>query len=272
LFPVAMSYTAWRELLDALEPYAQITGWRFVLADFMRLDDPKPSPELTAAQERAMPVVLDFAERLQRIRASDNASESPVMQEYELSQRKVAREAVYKTILATSRALGIYDNLPTPTAADDDDGSCAYEDLSQPLEVIVRRLKTFEKQLDAVPGAREERDKRLLEATLVVEFALAHGVPWRDDDVSSSMLADFMLRVKEWGGHDAESIDQVKALVHNNVPKGPAQDTLRISVLRWAEEHPAAALGIGVAIGGLAAAVAGITVAALASGSRSSRR
>ena len=68
-----MSYTAWRELLDALEPYAQITGWRFVLADFMRLDDPKPSPELTAAQERAMPVVLDFAERLQRFREARSA-------------------------------------------------------------------------------------------------------------------------------------------------------------------------------------------------------
>ena len=38
---------------------------------------------------------------------------------------------------------------------------------------------------------------------------------------------------------------QVKSLVHTNVPEGPAQTTLRIAVLKWAEANPAAALTLG---------------------------
>lgn len=161
-----MSYVAWRELLDALEPYAQITGWRFVLSDFMNLDGPKPHPRLLETQEAAMPVALDFGDRLKNVMASGIGNESPLIQEYELAQRKVSREAVHKTILATSRSLGIYEKDGPASAEDDDGDSCAFEDLSQPLTVIVRRLKNFEKQLDAVPGAREEREKRCAQCGL----------------------------------------------------------------------------------------------------------
>ena len=41
---------------------------------------------------------------------------------------------------------------------------------------------------------------------------------------------------------------RVQALVHDNVPEGPARQPLQIAVLRWVEEHPAAALGIGIAV------------------------
>jgi hypothetical protein len=156
----AAAYPAWAELLEALEPYAQLSGFRFVLNDFMRMDDPKPSPELQAAQERAMPHVLDMGERLANIMGSGGSADTPLIQEFELCQRKVAREAVYKTIIATCRALGIYDTVPAADENAEDAGSCAFQDLSQPLEVVVRRLKNFEKQLDAVPGAREERERR----------------------------------------------------------------------------------------------------------------
>jgi len=257
------SYPAWAELLAALDPYARLTGWRYVHGDFMQLDDPKASDELRSAREHGVAAVLDFGERLQRLSGGDESTRaaSPLIQEFELSQRKVAREAVYKTMCATCKALGIWDK---PSEEAEEGASCAFQDLTQPFAVIARRLRNFEKQLDAVPGAREEREQRLLEATLIVEFALAHGLPWKEDEVSSGMLVDFMQRVKDWGGDDVASEDAVRALVRRSVPDGPAQEPLRIAALKWIEAHPGTAIGIGLAVSALTTVVAGLAIAAVA--------
>mmetsp|Transcript_6277 Transcript_6277/g.15182 ORF Transcript_6277/g.15182 Transcript_6277/m.15182 type:complete len:274 (-) Transcript_6277:460-1281(-) len=259
------SSLAWRELLEALEPYAQLTGWRYDHDDFMRLDDPKASAELRAAREHGVGAVLEFGDGLLRLAKEPPAVQaaSPLLQEFELAQRKVAREAVYKTMCATCRALGVWED--AGAGLDDPEESCAFQDLTQPFETIARRLKRFEKHLDAVPGAREERERRLLDASLIVEFALEHGFTWSDDEVSSSMLIDFMQRVKEWGGNDVASAESVRALVRGSVPEGPAKEPLQITALKWVEAHPAAAIGIGLTVSALTAAIAGVAIAGIAS-------
>ena len=74
------------------------------------------------------------------------------------------------------------------------------------------RLLAASMPAHGVPALMRGFAHRLLEASLVVEFALAHGLQWREDDASASMLADFMLRVQEWGGDDAASTEQVHQL------------------------------------------------------------
>jgi len=257
--------SAWAELLQALEPYAKIMGWRYVHNDFMQLDDPKQGDELKAAREHGITAVLDYGERLRNLAEAPAAvrAASSLMQEFDLSQRKVAREAVYKTMCATCKALGVWDRPSLPLDATEGE-SCAFQDLTQPFEEVARRLKNFEKQLDGVAGAREEREARLLEATLIVEFGLEHGLQWSDDEVSSGMLVDFMQRVKDWGGDDSASADTVAALVRESVPAGPARDSLQITALKWVEAHPGAAIGIGLAVSALTTVVAGLAIAAMA--------
>ena len=100
-----------------------------------------------------------------------------------------------------------------------------------------------------------------MEASFIVEFALEHGVGWRDDPTATAMLTEFMQRVQEWGGHDTASADTVKALISSNLPPGPAAPSLSAAVLSWVDENPMAAVGVGLALGGLAAVLAGVAVA-----------
>ena len=89
------SYPAWSELLDALDPYARLMGWRYVHNDFMQLDDPKASAELHSAREHGVAAVLDYGERLRSLSeapANERAA-SALVQEFDLSQRKVRERA-----------------------------------------------------------------------------------------------------------------------------------------------------------------------------------
>ena len=176
-----MTAGTWADLLEAFTPYAQLTGWRFSLGDFMRIDDPKVSDELRAAQEQALPLALDFGDQLRALSKlpPSEANESPLLQEFELAARKVAREAVYKTMVATCKALSVSDARATfPAAASDEDPeSCAYQDLSQPFEVIARRLQNYATALEAVPGAKEERDCRCAQAASASLSALPPPPP-----------------------------------------------------------------------------------------------
>ena len=88
---MAQSYPAYAELLEALDPYARLMGWRYVHNDFMQLDDPKASAELQSAREHGVAAVLDYGERLRRISAApaNERAQSTLVQEFELSQRKV---------------------------------------------------------------------------------------------------------------------------------------------------------------------------------------
>lgn len=99
----------------------------------------------------------------------------------------------------------------------------------------------------------------------------ANELEGRLQEVSSNMLVDFMQRVKEWGGqtfppppsphpdaklscfphstgNNAASAETVRSLVRENVPEGPAREPLQIAALKWVEAHPAAAIGIGLAV------------------------
>mmetsp|Transcript_18805 Transcript_18805/g.48447 ORF Transcript_18805/g.48447 Transcript_18805/m.48447 type:complete len:355 (+) Transcript_18805:203-1267(+) len=220
----------WAELLEACEEYSTISGWRFLLYDFMRLDDNLSAAE-RSAREAALPVALQYADDVKAlVRAHPNARmRSPLFAEFVLCQKLVASEAIYNSMVATCRALGL---LPArggappgaPAAAamaqqtESEGGvASAYHDTSQPLPEIARRLAAYAAALEAHPSAREQRRERLLRASFVSDFGTEHGLPELHDVTSEAMLKEFLERVREWGGADPSSQLVVRALVLENL-------------------------------------------------------
>ena len=120
-------YTEWRALLIACESYAQaraggiepgelthksflariaclrelfssvqLCGWRFVLSDFMCFDQRQEKSDLRIAQEKAMPMALEYADRLHACGAAHAAGAEPprLLAEFEAAQRFVALQAL----------------------------------------------------------------------------------------------------------------------------------------------------------------------------------
>ena len=249
------SFPSWTELIAACTPYASSTGWRFKLADFT---DPSSASE---SKQCAGPVVQEWGQRLRTAREGDM-----LMQELKLCQRLVGTEAVFNMMMTTCHALGLQDERFNPVPSSDDDAeSCAYQDLSQPLGKIARCLRNYEKQLHATPGANDEHQSRLQEASFIVEFALEHGLASHADPTADSMLREFLVRVREWHGGDAEASEKTRDIVLGSVPDWPAAASLRKTALDWFDKHPVeTAIGAVLAGGLVALAATGIAVAAAA--------
>ena len=133
-----------------------------------------------------------------RIRGMQCFADEPLLSEFRRCQELVAQEAVHNSMVATCRALGLWqEGAPV-------DEDCAWQDCSQPLEVVARRLQNHAAQVDAA-GLTEKLSRRTRQASFVVEFGLEHGLPPLKDATSEATLTDFLERIKEWdGGHDNE--------------------------------------------------------------------
>jgi len=274
------AYVEWRPLLAACEVYAQLSGWRFVRADFMRLESKGESEELRTAREQAMPMALEFADRVASCKQAlaEGAEPPRLLTEFQVCQRLVATEAVFNSMVATIAAVGLEEGAGASmrTALDgnnnEDPDRYAFQDMTQPVEVIARRLLAYRELVEGEPSAREERRRRLLQASFVVEFGLEHGLPDFRDRTSEGMLTDFLTRLGEWeGGRNSAT---VRALVLDSLPPGPAGKGLREAALDWFENHKTAAIFGGAIVGGLIgvlAASAAVAVASAATRGRSSR-
>merc|ERR1719473_2178799 len=108
--------------------------------------------------------------------------------------------------LAAEAASTATDASTSSTDKDDDEDDperFAFHDMTQPVEVIAKRLLAYNAHLEASPEQREERQARLLHASFVVEFGLEHGLPEYRDETSEALLKDFLQRLGEWeGGRD----------------------------------------------------------------------
>ena len=261
------AYAEWRPLLAACESYAVASGWRFVLADFMRMDGREAQGADQASRERAMPMALEYADRARACATAVSAGAEPprLFTEFQACQRYVAREAVYNSMIATLAAVGLGRPGDTACAAPDADDPerFAFHDMTQPVELIAKRMLAYHAHVEGSPAAAEERRRRLLHASFVVEFGLEHGMPEFRDTTSEGMLRDFLERLGEWeGGRDSEA---VRALVLQSLPPGPASRGLRTTALEWFDNNKTSALVGGAIIGGVVGVLAASAVVALAS-------
>lgn len=269
-------YAEWRALLIACEPYASLSGWRFVKCDFMRLDG-REAAGMAEAREKAMPMALEYADRVRACvtALADGIDQPPrLLTEFQACQRYVAREAVYNSMIATISAVGLTAALAEPPAnADapsDDADPFAFHDMTQPVEVIAKRLLAYTAHVESTPAAREERQQRLLQASFIVEFGLEHGLPDFRDTTSEAMLRDFLDRLGEWEGGRGSEV--VRALVMDSLPAGPAGKGLRSTALEWFEAHKVPALVGGAILGGVVGVLFASAAVALASRGRSTSR
>jgi len=253
---------SWSELLVACDDYARQAGWRYVEHDFMKLN---ASDGRAAARAAALPTALEFGDRLRALRPDDD---SPLVQEFRGCQRVVAASAVHNTLLATVRALGLWPTDAPPQLFDTAWQDCEGAD----APTIARRLRNYEATFDANPAAQAQRRERLLKASFVVEFGLAHGLPDAADPTAECMLKEFLERVREWGGgRDAATQELVRSLVLGSLPSDgttadgvPVPRSVRAAALDWFGAKPGVAVLAGGALLGLvgaAAAGAAIVVA-----------
>lgn len=275
----ALSQTPWQEwraLLVACHDYAVISGWRFVNADFMNLSQKRHEKDgLNAARERGLPMALEYADRIRAcVEATRSGAPPPrLVEEFQACQRLVSQEAVYNSMIATVKAIGLGEPAPAAeeaSAAEEGD-ALAFQDMSQPIEVIARRLIAYHTSMQDSPGMLEERQERLLHASFIVEFGLEHGLPEMRDSTSEATLTDFMTRLGEWEGarSSGDTGALVRSLVLGNLPDGPMKPSLRNAVLDWVCDNKALVIGGGVLVGTLlSVVVAGAAIAAASSARR----
>jgi len=266
----------WRALLVACHDYAVISGWRFVNADFMNLSQKRHEKDgLNAARERGLPMALEYADRIRAcVEATRSGAPPPrLVEEFQACQRLVSQEAVYNSMIATVKAIGLGEPAPAAEAASaaEEGDALAYQDMSQPIEVIARRLIAYHTSMQDSPGMLEERQERLLHASFIVEFGLEHGLPEMRDSTSEATLTDFMTRLGEWEGarSSGDTGALVRSLVLGNLPDGPMKPSLRNAVLDWVCDNKALVIGGGVLVGTLlSVVVAGAAIAAASSARR----
>ena len=268
------AFPEWRPLIAACNDYARLTGWRFVLSDFMNLSQRCQSPELCAARELALPMSLEYGDRVRAcIAATAEGAHPPrLLEEFMACQRLVSTEAVYNSMLATIKAVGLGEagtSEATAEASELEGDALAFQDMSQPIQVIATRLTAYDRWMQA-NGLQEERQQRLLQSSFIVEFGLEHGLPEMRDATSAATLTDFMSRLGEWEGAQGDAGELVRSLVLESIPAGPAQQPLRTAVLDWANKHKGQALIGGAIVGGVLGVL--VTGAAIAVASSVRRR
>ena len=264
----------WAELVDAARAYATLTGWRFTVADFMSgLSEAKPQSEETrVAKAEAMPMALEFADRIKACldaATTAAAGEQPplLIAEFGACQRLVAAEAVYNSMVATLAAVGLgsdasFNQLPGGVP---DEDAMAYQDMTQPIEVVAARLAAHAALMERSPEVRDERRRRLMHASFIVEFGLAHGLPELSDETSEEMLRDFLRRLGEWEGGAAAEPGAAQALL-GAIPEH--QPRLKRTAAQWIDANRGSAFVGGAIVGGIVGVLAASAVVALASSRR----
>lgn len=243
------AFPPFRDLLEACQDYAALSGCRFQLRVF---ESQVSSNEAVA---KAAPVVQEFMKRVM-------AKEEGLSECVERAHRFVMAESVRAGIVATCREVGLWPPRPRPCEVQVDD--CAYQDTTAPLPVIAQRAFNDED--------RRTKDellqpllKRATTASFLVDFVTEAGLPPPTlNQQHHEMLEEFMTRVEEWmSPQDAKGKGSARdALLHGLSMGGATAEAARQQVLhRWTKnwETPEGTL-LNLATAGLAIA-AGIAVA-----------
>ena len=212
-------FPAWAELTRRCAAYCAQSGYRFQPADFEPEAIGKAVPAEAAARRHALPAVHAYKERCLRLAQSSDekqdasasayAADQALVTEFRTAQRLLADDATHQIMSKSCEVLGL---LGSDTVEGDDGVDTAYHDVSAPLPLIAARLGRYDAQLDE-GGVRELRYRRLLHATFIIDFGESYGQPRElDDETSAELLRVFWVRVREWGGRDAETRDVVAAL------------------------------------------------------------
>lgn len=272
--PTCTAFPSWAPLLEGCKEYARLNGWRFTPEDFKDERRPVRSGALVSEAQRCGGLVAEWSATVQLAAAKASAKKieatsmfAGLIGEFEHCQHLVSNEAVLTAMLSTCRALGL-------EAASPSDDSCAYQDTSQPLEVLAGRLSNVQKLRDA-GGAEDVARQRLLAASFIVEFGLANGLPESRDVTAADMLSDFLSRVGEWSEAvegRASLLGGLKPVVMEAIPPGVAPASVHEAAARWFATHKTQVLVGGALLGGLAGLlIAGATLLA-SSGRRASSR
>uniref|UniRef100_A0A7S0L7G8 Uncharacterized protein n=1 Tax=Coccolithus braarudii TaxID=221442 RepID=A0A7S0L7G8_9EUKA len=250
------AFQSWAPLLTICAEYARLSGWRFQVDDFLDIDSNlhRGGPAMHAARVKAMPTILDWGERVQAIAVS--GQRSGLLDEFLLCQRLTTSEAVVNSMAAMACALGLDESTLLSQV---DDESCAYQDVSQPLPVIARRLVNYRRALG------NANEARLLQASFVVEFGLAYGLTELSDVTSEDMLVEYLERAREWGGSDKAG--PYAELLLRQLPDGAAHASLHRRVGEWLEANRGWVIG-GAVVGALGLLVAGAALALSSGGGK----
>jgi len=218
------------KLLEACDSFAALTGGRYTRELFqdVRGDGSKGDE----ARSKARPVVEEFANQI-----AQGKCENSLLPEFRVAEKMILREAVFVSMVATCRSLGLW-----PANADVGRDDITYQDVSEPLDRIAQRLYNFT-TLRKEAGEEQMNKSRMHAASFVVEFGREHGLrPGDPDAVSENMLFGFLQGVKEWG--ESTNCSDLKPCLESLPP------SLQARAQAWWKEN-----WKGVAIGGLVAAV-----------------
>lgn len=254
-----VTFLPFLELLEACQDYAELSGCRFLKRDFQKqqLEGPvgaKPSAIQEAAC-KAAPTVEEFTQRVL-------AREEALRECGECAHRLVMTESVRAGIIATCREVGMWPPQPKPSEVPDDDYS--FQDTTAPLAVIAQRAFNDEMRRGQ-DALLQPLSRRATTASFLVDFVTEAGLP--PPTLSSQhydMLEEFMSRVDEWMGNNANAQNAGiggrptprEALLRGLSYGGATAEAARQQVMaRWSKnwETPAGTL-LNVASGVLAIA------------------
>lgn len=181
-------FPAFARLLTACEQFAEFSGGRYtweLMSDFRA-----EKPEEDNARKSAMPVVLEYIERLKLA----GAGHAELVKEFRVADKMVMQEAVFTSMVSTCRSVDLWPS-EAPVASDD----ITYQDLAEPLEHVAQRLYNYV-QLRNQMDEEAPHWRKMFAASFVVEFGRAHGLAPSEPDASAQkMLMDFLSCVKDWG-------------------------------------------------------------------------
>ncbi|CAE8636302.1 unnamed protein product, partial [Polarella glacialis] len=185
------AFPPFRELLDACQDYAELSGCRFQNRAFTEAPASVTAQSLAlqAAVQKAAHTVEEFTRRLL-------AKEEALNECVERAHRFVMAESVRAGIVATCREVGLWPPVPPPEGVLEDD--YAFQDTTATLPVLAQRAYNDE--------ARRNRDellhpliRRATTASFIVDFATESGLPPPTlSEQHHEMLEEFMSRVEEW--------------------------------------------------------------------------
>lgn len=256
----AEAFAPFRELLEACQDFAELSGCRFQRRAFEAL--PVDGP-LSKAKAKALPAVALFAQKLQDM-------DQALLECVERAHRFVMNESVRSGIVATCREVGLWPPDPPPLGVSEED--CTFQDTTAPLPVIAQRAYNDEARR-CTDASLEPLLRRAMTASFIVDFAGEAGLPPPPlSESHSEMLTEFMLRVEEWAeergnrGQTDSALTTAREALVKGLSFGEAAKVLQDQVAeQWTKnwETPTGALMNVAAVGlALAAGVATLKRAA----------
>ena len=235
-------FPGFRELLIALEPYAQKSGFRFRLADMSVSDF-----VLVGEEDGMAATVATFTSKLK-------AGDPQLIAELGMAARATEQEGLRNVMIATCKELRLW-----PPTTPDRLESIAYSDTSEPLESIAWALYNHEQ------CSNEDHRATCRTASFLVDFGHAYGAL----DVSGAskagtkLLTEFLAQATLWtNDHMLASRPGVRDIVIRKLQEF-ADPNFVCEIERWLDKHWEA-----VAVGTIAL-VAGFVFAAIAIGKAS---